>query len=114
MQTQIQPKPKPQPKLSAYQQYLLDQMRTPMPHVELYSLLRIIHNRNIQSEVPRIFQGKVDAEMLQWAIDNATGALKQNDGNNTLAWVDFLLKLDRTNSEIVCEYVTQKSDYYRP
>ena len=109
MQTQIQPQPKP--KLSAYQQYLLDQMRIPMPHVELYSLLRIIHNRGIQSEVPRIFQGKVDAEMLQWVIDNATGALKQNDGNNTFAWVDFLLKLDRTNSEIVCEYVAQKSGY---
>lgn len=114
MQTQIQPQPKPKPKLSAYQQYLLDQMRTPMPHVELYALLRIIHNRNIQSEVPRIFQGKVDDEMLQWTIDNAMGALKRNDGNNTLAWVDFLFKLDRKNSEIVCEYVTQKSDYYRP
>jgi hypothetical protein len=109
---QTQPKIQSQSKLSAYQQYLLDQMRTPMPHVELYSLLRIIHNRNIQSEVPRIFQGKVDAEMLQWVIDNATGALKQNDGNNTLAWVDFLFKLDRPNSEIVCEYVTQKSDWY--
>lgn len=111
---QTQPKIQSQSKLSAYQQYLLDQMRTPMPHVELYALLRIIHNRNIQSEVPRIFQGKVDNEMLQWMIDNAMGALKRNDGNNTLAWVDFLLKLDRPNSEIVCEYVTQKSDYYRP
>lgn len=112
MQTQIQPQPKP--KLSAYQQYLLDQAHAPMPHVELHSLLRIIHNRDIQSEVLRIFQGRVDAEMLQWAIDNATGALERNDGNNTLAWVDFLFKLDRKNSEIVCEYVTQKSDYYRP
>ena len=110
----MQTQPKIQSQLSAYQQYLLDQMRTPMPHVELYALLRIIHNRNIQSEVPRIFQGKVDAEMLQWVIDNATGALKRNDGNNTLAWVDFLFKLDRKNSEIVCEYITQKSDYYRP
>ncbi|WP_455047055.1 hypothetical protein [Kingella oralis] len=108
---QTQPKIQSQSKLSAYQQYLLDQMRTPMPHVELYALLRIIHNRNIQNEVPRIFQGKVDDEMLQWMIDNATGALKQNDGNNTLAWVDFLLKLDRKNSEIVCEYVAQKSGY---
>ena len=87
-------------------------MRTPMPHVVLYALLRIIHNRNIQSEVPRIFQGKVDAEMLQWVIDNATGALKRNDGNNTLAWVDFLAKLDRENAEIVCEYVAQESDWY--
>ena len=108
---QTQPKIQSQSKLSAYQQYLLDQMRTPMPHVELYALLRIIHNRNIQNEVPRIFQGKVDDEMLQWMIDNATGALKQNDGNNTLAWVDFLLKLDRKNSEMVCEYVAQKSGY---
>ena len=109
MQTQTQPKTR----LSAYKQYLLDQARAPMPHVELHSLLRIIHNRDIQSEVPRIFQGKVDDEMLQWTIDNAMGALKRNDGNNTLAWVDFLFKLDRKNSEIVCEYVTQKSDDYR-
>ena len=87
-------------------------MRTPMPHAELYTLVRIILNRDIQQEVPRIFQGKVDDEMLQWAIDNAAGALKRNDGNNTLAWVDFLAKLDRENAEIVCEYVAQNSDWY--
>ena len=105
MQTQQTP-------LSTYQQAILDQMRTPMPHVELYTLLRIILNRDIQQEVPHIFQGKVDDEMLQWAMDNAAGALKRNDGNNTLAWVDFLAKLNRENAEIVCEYVAQNSDWY--
>ena len=99
------------PQLSAYQRHILEQMQTPMPHVELYTLLRIIQNRNIQREVPLIFQDKVDAEMLQWAVDNATGALKQNDGDNILAWVDFLAKLDRCNSQIVCEYVAQASAY---
>ena len=103
MQTTTQP--------SAYQRHILEQMQTPMPHVELHILLRIIQNRDILREVPLIFQGKVDAEMLQWALDNATGVLKQNDGNNTLAWVDFLAKLDRRNSQIVCEYIAQASGY---
>ncbi|MDO4657148.1 hypothetical protein [Kingella sp. (in: b-proteobacteria)] len=98
--------------LSAYKQAVLDQMRAPMPYIELYTLVRIILNRDIRREVPRIFQGKVDDEMLQWAIDNAAGALKRNDGNNTLAWVDFLAKSDRENAEIICEYVAQNSDWY--
>ena len=109
---QTQPQIQSQSKLSAYKQAILDHMRTPMPHAELYTLVRIILNRDIQQEVPRIFQGKVDDEMLQWAIDNAAGALQRNDGNNTLAWVDFLAKLDRENAEIVCEYVAQNSDWY--
>ena len=96
---------------SAYQRHIFEQMRTPMPHAELHTLMHIIQNRDILREVPLIFQGKVDAEMLQWAVDNATGALKQNNDDNILAWVDFLAKLDRRNSKIVCEYVAQESGY---
>ena len=55
---------------TVYKQAIFNQMRPPMPHAELYTLVRIILNRDIQQEVPRIFQGKVDDEMLQWAIDN--------------------------------------------
>ena len=105
MQTQQTP-------LSAYKQAVLDQMRTPMPHIELYTLVRIILNRDIRREVPRIFQGKVDDEMLQWMVDNSIGLLKRQNNNNAAAWVDFLAKLDRENAEIVCEYVAQKSDWY--
>lgn len=71
----------------------------------VHKALKLIYNRNID-DVEQIYKGKVDEWLLDHLMD-MKNEVKGQQKDNTKAWVDFILRLDMDNLQILTDYVRQ-------
>jgi len=69
----------------------------------IHKTLKLIYNRNID-DVEQMFKGKVEEWLLDHLID-MKNEVKGQQKDNTRAWVDFILRLDIDNLQILTDYV---------
>lgn len=89
---------------------VLTEMNPPPMFVDIRKLLRLQYNRSIDSEVLKIYSGKVDADMQDWLARKAAYCLLKGDGDNTYAWIEFILALDIDNTKIIVDYINGNQD----
>lgn len=69
----------------------------------IHKTLKLIYNRNIDV-VEQMFKGKVEEWLLDHLMD-MKNEVKGQQKDNTRAWVDFILRLDMDNLQILTDYV---------